>query len=459
MDKSLFLLLLLVSFQVFSQSPKLTGSINISVKTGVIDADFKLENIPKIKNYLIYLNTGFNIQYFRNDANTQNFATLKEYNPDLTDESFGYYLPDNTGKAKFLPSALRFKYTGKFPVISDDKKASERGDWKGNIAFNGKTIRADGLQTAWYPVLYDVDADKKYHAIAHDIVVLCDDCRSIYVNGSKPVSSQEGRFKRDDAVELTLFAGDYDFVEEGGSFYLNAGLSTSELKTLGKISSDFKGYYKGKLSLPYGENVVFIHTTPVSLEDAWLFVSFPSIVNISHKNGFKELFDDEKKSWFKKFLAHELAHYYFGTYRKFNSELGDMFTESFAEYLSIKLSRDLIGEQAYAKSLESKLAKVREKTFPSMQSVKSNADYGNRNLYVYTYAPLLWLALEQELGDDVMWRWMNKLLTTKTEMTDYDFMLNTLGLVVKDDMKLKSMVDKYFSNPKAIDNAKSLLID
>jgi len=460
MDKSLFLLLLLISSQVFSQAPKLTGNINISVKTGVIDANFKLENIPKIKNYLIYLNTGFNIQYLRSEANTFNYATRKEYNPDLTDESFGYYLPDDTGKAKFLPSALRFKYTGKFPVIADKKKASDRGDWKGNIAFNGKTIRADGLQTGWYPVLYDVDTDKKYHMMAHDIVVKCEDCRSIYVNGSEPISAQEGRFKRDEPVELILFAGDYDFAQESGSFYLNTELSPMELKTLGKISSEFKRYYESKLSLAYGENIVYVHTTPVSLENAWLFVSFPAIVNISHKKGFKELFneDEEDKAWFKQFLAHELAHYYFGTYRKFNSALGDMFTESFAEYLSLKLSRDLLGEQAYEKNIDKKWSRINAKAFPSMQSIQSTLDYGNRNTYVYIYAPLIWLALERELGEEVMWQWINRMLTAKTEMTDYEFMLSTLGQVLQDEVVLKRITAEYLSDPQAIENVRTLLI-
>ncbi len=453
MKKILFLLLLSTSLLAAEQVPKLTGTVVISIKTGAIDADFKLENIPKIKDYLIFLNSGFNIQYFRNSEDTSNYAFEKEYNTNYSYESFGYYFPDNTGKSKFLPSALQFKYTGKFPVISNMDKASDRGDWKGNIAFNGKTIRTDGLQTAWYPVLYDIKKDKRYESLTYDIEVICNDCNSIYVNGSKPIASTKGEFIREKPTQLTLFAGEYDIAEKEGTYYLNAGFSTEQLNKFDKTTSTFKQYYQKNLSIPYGESIVYIHTTPVSKKNGWLFVSYPSIVNIGHDSGFHDLFDEDKSSWFKPFLAHELAHYYFGTYRKFNSELGDMFSESFSEFLALKITKQLIDEKIYLDNVNKKLSELENNKFTAMKYIKTNSDYKNRNNYVYKYAPIIWLAVEKEIGEEKMWNWLNKILTSKIEKTNYDFMLKTLREVLNDESKLNTLIKNYFANNNAIENA------
>lgn len=130
-------------------APTLSGKIEISIKQGTMDADFKLSNIPRIKDYVIFLNAGFNVQYFRDSEDSFNYGYRKQYDNSQSYESFGYYFPDSTGEAKFLPKSLQFKYTGKFPVIDNLERASEVGDWKGNIAFNGETVRADGLQAGW----------------------------------------------------------------------------------------------------------------------------------------------------------------------------------------------------------------------------------------------------------------------------------------------------------------------
>jgi hypothetical protein len=436
---------------------KLSGTIEISIKNGTIDANFQLENMPKLKNYLIFLNSGFNIQYFRNQKDTTNYAFDKTYNTNYSYESFGYYLPDNTGKGKFLPSAMQFKYTGKFPVIDNMDKASDRGDWKGNIAFNGKTIRTDGFQTAWYPILYDIDKDKRYDELAYNIKVTCLDCKSIYVNGSKPISANHGSFKREKPSSITLFTGNYDIGKQGDSYYLNSGLSTPQMHELGELTSSFEQYYQEKLSIPYGENVVYIHTTPISKKNSWLFVSYPAIVTINHdKDGLSGLLDEDKSTWFRPFIAHELAHFYFGTYRAFNSELGDMFQESFSEYLSLKLTKQLIDDETYLKNINKKLTQLEGKTLSVIKEVKSNSDYGNRNLYVYTYAPIIWLAIEKEIGEEKMWQWLNKMLTVKAEQTDYKFMIETLASVIKEE-QLNFIINTYLSNKNAINNANVVL--
>jgi len=75
------------------------------VTNGTIDANFSLNNIPKIKNYYIFINSGLNIQYLRDTKDGFNYSYQKDYNNEYSDESFVYCLPDKTGKEKFLPSS------------------------------------------------------------------------------------------------------------------------------------------------------------------------------------------------------------------------------------------------------------------------------------------------------------------------------------------------------------------
>jgi hypothetical protein len=456
---------LIVVFLLFSSSTlsselpiKLSGTIEISVKNGTIDANFQLKNIPKLNNYLIHLNSGFNIQYFRNEKDGFNYTQEKAYNTQYSEESFGYFFRNDITKEKFLPDTIQFKYTGKFPVITDMNKASDRGDWKGNIAFNGRNIRTDGFQTAWYPILYDIEQDKRYDEVAYDIEVTCLDCKSIYVNGSKPISSTHGIFESDKPMSLTLFAGDYNIGKYKKNYYLNSRLTTQQMSELGKMTATFEKYYQDKLSIPYGESVVFIHTTPTSKKDSWMFVAYPSIVLMNHnEGGLSNLIEKTESNDYKTLIAHELGHYYFGTYKKFNSELGDMFTESFADYLSLKLTKDLLGDKAYFRNINDKFNALDNMKMTGLKNIKENSDYGDRGLYVYVYAPLIWLAIEKEIGKDKMWLWLNKMLTVETEQTNYKFMIETLSSVLNDENKLAFLVENYFSNENAINRAKILL--
>ncbi|MDP5459687.1 hypothetical protein [Alishewanella sp. SMS8] len=442
----LFFIFVLSSTAVFAEPLRLSGTLILSIEKGTIEAELKLSNIPKIKNYYIFINSGLNIEYFRDKDDSFNYAYRKKYNDEYSYESFGYYLPDNSGKEKFLPASLNFKYTGKFPVISDMDKASEHGDWKGNIAFNGKTLRSDGMQASWYPVLYDIDKDVRFDSVAYDIEIKCADCKSIYLNGSSPVTGRAGKFKSEKPVELMLFAGDFEIEKSNGSYFLNAGLSNKQMVYFGNVISSFEKFYQNKLNLPYGEDVVFIHTTPISKNNSWLFVAYPSIINVGHfESGLSDLIDDEKSNWFKPFIAHELAHYYFGTYRKFNSELGDMLSESFSEYISLKLVKELIGEDVFNSIVDSKHKELTNTKLIPFSGIKSSSDYGDRNLYVYAYAPTNWIKLEHAIGEENMWRWINKLLTVESEFTDYDFLIKTLGDVLNDKALLEVIESRYFS--------------
>jgi len=161
-----------------------------------------------------------------------------------TGEANAYFFPDNTGKGKYLPKEIRMKYTGKFPVATDTIENYSKSDWKGNIAFNGYSVRTDGRQTAWYPVLYDVEKDKTYSEIKYDIELVCSDCTTLYVNGNLPVKATQSRFKSDVPKEITLYCGNFDFKNRGGTYILNPNLTDEQFSEFCNLTNSYESYYE-----------------------------------------------------------------------------------------------------------------------------------------------------------------------------------------------------------------------
>jgi hypothetical protein len=436
--------------------PLLKGRVNISVTKGTIECDLTLSNIPKIPDYYIRLNSGMNIRYIRNPYGTGPLRYDKSNQDSLsTGESTAYYLTAYNATGKYLPRALQFSYVGMYPVIADTTSVE---DWKGNIAFNGSTIRADGSQSAWYPILYDIKKDLKYDKLRYDIEVGCADCKTIYVNGSAPVEGTNARFKSDIPRELTMFSGNYRMVVMNGNYFLNPDMDDNQIKQFEETVQSYKNYYESHLMIPYKGAPVYIQTTPVSKYNAWLFATYPTIVNIGFgEYGMKTFFDKTKGDSFKPFMAHELGHYYFGAVRSFNSELGDMMSEGFAEYLSLSVTKKLISDSVYKTKLESKLRSLRNFQPVPFASVKSVSDYHDRELYVYYYAPLIFTAIEKEIGEKTMWEWLRSVLQTPAAHTNYQFMEQTLGDVLKDKEKFNMIRSKYFTTDSVVKNVATAL--
>jgi hypothetical protein len=448
-------------FLVFTSSvaqdsiPLLTGKINISITKGTMECDLTLSNIPRIKDYFIRLNSGMNIRYFKNPENNYKIFYEKSFYDTLSSgESNAYYLPSNGGKDKFLPGTIQFKYVGMYPVINDSAKDYSAEDWKGNVAFNGYSLRVDGSQSAWYPVLYDIKKEQKYEKVKYDIEINCPDCNSLYVNGSLPVNGSVGHFKSEVPQQLTMYCGNYKIANVNGTYILNPDIDEEQIKQFGNFTNDYKKYYEDKLGIPYKQAITYIHTTPTSKDNAWLFVSYPSIVIIGRDQyGLKGLFDEKKANSFRLFIAHELGHYYFGSYKDFNSPLGDMMREGFAEYLSWQVGKHLMTDSTYIKMVQKKIKALNNFSATPFGNITSKNDYKNRELYVYYYAPLIFTAIEKEVGEQVMWKWLKTILDTKADFTNYAFLEQTLNSVLHDKNKLETLKSKYFYSDQSLGNA------
>lgn len=457
MTRSCLVLLCLFSFcrpASAQDSLLLTGTMKLSVTRGTMECNLTLKNIPRIADYYIRINSGLNIRYFKNlDYGNLIYFDRSLKDTTATGESAAYYFPANGGRGKFLPNAIQFSYVGAFPVVKDTLREYSVEDWKGNIAFNGYSVRSDGRQSAWYPVLYDIKADKKYDHVRYDIEIDCPDCEALYLNGSKPVKGSKARFTSARPYELTFYAGKYRIESVDGTYFLNPDLTKPQLQDFFLIMNSYKSFLAEKLGIPYSENITFIQTTPTSKDNAWLFVSYPTIVNIGFgEYGMKGFFDPKKGDWFKPYMAHELGHYYFGTYAVFNSELGDMLSEGFSEYLSFKVTRALISDSVYRDKLQTKASRIRSFSPLSFAAVRSHDDYRNREWYVYYYAPLLFLAIEKEIGEEKMWRWLRAILNTKTAFTNYTFLEQTLQGVVENEATMKKLREQYLDSPASLQN-------
>lgn len=438
--------------------PVLKGRMDISVKQGTIICEFSLVNMPPIKDYLLLVNAGMNIRSIRNE-NGYAFSYERVYIDTVSYESFGYYIPDNTGKEKYRPRALQFSYVAKFPVVADTVNAP-RMDWKGNIAFNGATVRAEGRQCAWYPVLYDVEKDKMYEQVSYDIEINCVDCKTIYLNGNAPVQGRTARFKSDKPSELFLFAGDYVSHNVDSTYFLNPDITEQQMKEFGRITNTYKRFYEEHLKIPYAEKITYVNTSPVSKSNAWLFVTYPTIINVGREPyGMKMFFEGEEKAWAKQFIGHELGHYYFGHYRSFNSAIGDVCCEGFSEYLSTLMVRNFFPDSIYRKQLDKKIKGLKGFNPMPLSQIKTESNYANRELYVYKYAPILLMAIEKEVGTKAMWSWMQKILQTPAAFTDYQFLHKTLSATLKNDKKTALIENKYFTSDASLENAINTLTE
>ncbi|WP_162128246.1 gluzincin family metallopeptidase [Flavobacterium phycosphaerae] len=446
------------SIHLFSQesAPHLKGKVKISIKEGTFDCDLTLSNIPRIQDYLIRLNSGMNLLHIRSKKPNDFVPIYDKSDKDSTStgESSAYYLPGNAKNTKFLPEELQFRYVGKFPVANDTIENFSRQDWKGNIAFNGISLRTDGRQSAWYPIIYDAKKDIVYDRVVYDIEIICPDCATIYANGNKPVSSTNAHLKSNEPEEIALFCGNYNVFDDSTITILNPKFPEEKIKQFSTLVSSYKKYYEQKLNIPFNQTPTFINTTPTSKKNGWLFVVYPTIMGIGWgENGLAGIFEEKSQKFYKPLIAHELGHYYFGTIKVFNTELGDMMSEGFTEYMALKLTEENQTEKNYDEVVARKIKDLKDFKPNPFAMVKSITDISDRETYVYDYAPIIFIAIEKEIGKKKMWEWLKNILETQTAFTNYDFLVSTLKSTLKNDKKTASLINDYFNSPEATANA------
>jgi hypothetical protein len=466
--KPLFLLLAFIlasaALNAQEKTPLIKGTVDISINKGTVACDFVLTDLPAIHNYVIRLNSGMNIHYFKDlSRNTKSL----DYDVDTkdsvqSDEVKSYYVHENRGNpARYIPEKLEIKYLGMYPVVKDSTSGYMGGDWRGNVAFNGYSVRADGFQSCWYPVIYDKDKKKRHESVRYDIKITCNDCNVLFVNGSRPVKAKEATFASDIPYEMAMYCGSFATAEQNGVWLLNSGMTKEDQQKLFGTSNAYENYYSKQMGIPFKGSLTFIQTDPVADPTQWAFAFFasPTTFNVgTGKWGLQSLFSSDNSTRNKKTMAHELAHYYFGGMIKPGSEFGHVIEEGFAEYMALRLTRSIEGEDTYLTLLKERARPLKYlHNYKSFDQVKIEDDYGNREYYLYYFAPVVFCAIEKEIGEKAMWQWLHNMAVSKNDHSDYSFMADVFQKTITDNALKKKLMTKYFTSPNALQNAKDEL--
>lgn len=422
---TLFILFTLLSCFVFAQqsAPHITGRVNIGLQAGTIQCDFRLTQLPALgKQYKILLHRGFNIGHLRND--TGKVLKYSGYYDDKLMGEAAAYLPYSGSDTLTLPQNLRLSYTGAFPVYRDTLNSF---DFKGMIAFNGKTVRA-AEQSKWYPVIYDIKNDRELTEVTYDIDVTCKDCETVYLNGSLARPGPQAHFKSVTPRQLLLFAGNYKVQAFTNSTFVNADLTPDEADVFNANIADIASFYESYLQIPFGERITFLQhqaVEPFGPKRSWGFVTFPTIA-VAGKS-FKSEINRQTKSftniYSNYFYAHEMGHYYFGHLLQPNATLKWFFLESMAEYLSIKATEHKYGKKATLKYIAERKNTMKDWKIRPLSQVTSPEQIGEG--YRYQYAPMILLAIEKRFGSKVVQSFCKEAIKSAGQDTNYAFLVKT----------------------------------
>lgn len=426
----LSLIFLLSTQYTFSQAaaPHISGTVQVSVKDGTIKSDLVISNIPALEDYSIWLNTGFTLERLANANEQVTYAPLREYNAEQY-EVFKYELKDPKSNEQVFTDKISLKYTGAFPVLADSKKVEGWcADWKGNIVFIDNTLRASE-QTAWYPIIYDKKNDLLLNKVTYDLEIVSEDTSSIYLNGSSPIKANRYRFTTATPVPLLLVMGSFDFKTRQKINFINTQLPDLAEATLVECTNKITQFYEQELDLNYGRSVSYVESRPACTNWGWMFVSYPSIMVVGNEENSLSSYFDEETHQFKRssdigYIAHELAHYYFGEVFVPNAELKWFFLEGIAEYAALQALRTLAGEEEYYAVIQKYSEEVKAMTFPPLHEITA-ADQINQT-YRYRYIPLLLTALEKEVGTQKVWLWLREIINSKHTLSNYSFFKETL---------------------------------
>ncbi|MGQ3013773.1 MAG: hypothetical protein ACT6QS_08710 [Flavobacteriales bacterium] len=463
--KNLLPLFFVLPAACFAQdrAPLISGTARFSVEQGTVECDIVLSEYTHIDDYVIRLNSGLNILNIQSlEPNDFMMAYDRSFAEDeQTDETNSYYFRAGDGRSKFLPSKLRFRYTGKFPVVRDTLGDEyTKVDWRGNVSFNDHILRADGLQAALFPVLYDVKKEYAYAEVRYDLEIECEDCETIYMNGSAPQKTKKARFKSDIPREPYLFMGNYNVQETRSMQLLNTRFSPSELEEFERMNNEIGDFLRNYTKQELREKITWVQGNTTARLTGFSFVSYPTFTTVGYppydlQSSFKESYS----GIFAQVMAHELSHYYFGVMKKHNNVLENLFNEGFAEFLSLKYLQGT-GQAGLAGVLiNSKKEYINDKEFVlrPMGKFKDLTHTNSRQTYGYDYQPLVLLAIEKEIGADRMQKWVELLLREETAISDFSFFTRTLSEAIGDEKLYNHVLNTYLLSERSVKNINKAL--
>jgi hypothetical protein len=392
-----------VTSDIHAQSvAHLDGRVETDPATGLLRGDICLSKLPQQQAYSFLLNRGLNIREVRDHASGKPLKYTGYYNATNVGDTTRYTIEGSIGASGFCVS-----YVGAYPVYRVDAGERSEVDWKGQIAFDGRTLRA-AEQTGFYPVAINAATGAPLDTVSYKLDVTCSGCKAIFVNGSAPKAGPKATFSSDKPRQLMLYAGDFPYTSAGGVHFVGANISPTDADAIRfgiKAVADAHAAYLG---VPYSDEPVYLTFAAVSRsrklgETTWQFVTWPMIAMDGRVPFSQLLRETEGRRVFvpNRFIAHEMAHYYFGTSYAPRGPLQWFLLESTTEFLALKAHRAFAGENAYAGVVRTYFKEaVAAGAITPLDNVREPETIGQN--YRYNLGPLLFVALEQYVGESVV---------------------------------------------------------
>ena len=393
-------------------APQLDGRIETDPATGFFRGDICLSKLPQQQAYSFLLNRGLNLREVRDASTRQPLDYTGYYDAANIGDATQYTIKGDVGTSGFCAS-----YVGAYPVYRVDAGEWSELDWKGQIAFDGRTVRA-AEQTRFYPVAVDSATGAPLDAVSYRLEVDCSECGSIYVNGSPPKDGPRATFSSDTPRPLLLYAGDFPYTSAGNVHFVGALINPADTALVKSGIQEVADEHASYLGVPYEDEPVYMTFAAVARrrqigQTSWMFVTWPTIAmdgRVSFSDNLIQEADGRRIFNPSPTILHEMAHYYFGTRYAPRGPLRWFLLESTAEFLALKAYRKFAGEGAYASRVRDGFEDaIRAGAVVPLDEVREPERIGEN--YRYRLGPLLLIALEEYAGESVVRETLAKLIT------------------------------------------------
>jgi hypothetical protein len=404
----------------------LTGNFDVDPAAGFLKGHVCISGAIAAGADHFVLNRGLNIRSVT-DAASGELIEFDRAETPASNDGMKYELDHPVGAAGFCVD-----YLGAFPVYRVDAGEGGASDWKGLIAFDGRSVRATD-QTRFYPVAVDKKSGAEIDSMRYRVRVRCRTCRTIYMNGAEPAPGPVALFASALPRQLFLYAGNFPATTSDGAHFVGVPVTPAEAKALSGDMRAIGLVHQDYLQVPFGDTASFLSFASVARSHKlgkiyFQFVVWPTIA-MDGRVSFKTLLSPDTGHMLpdsKRYLAHEAAHYYFGTLYAPRGPLRWFLLESTAEFLSMKYVRRTQGDAAFRKLWDDHVSDaVKLRNLVPLDRVTDPEQIGDK--YRYALGPLLFFELERYVGTDTVRRTLTTLVRARPS-AEMDYKLFTARL-------------------------------
>ncbi len=418
------IIFLFACYYLTGETTHLSGNIDISLKENTLSIDLILSNYEVNKN---------TITFALNDIYKKPIVTLNnqpiEVNKSNEKCSGCHYYEISVQEGINSTDKIAIRTQGQFAAFNAEEYPS---DYKGLIAKTSGILRASE-QTVWYPVLLSDDNNQSKlfpkYLYTYDFKANCD-CQNIYI-GDWKVDKSVGRFHSANPLDnIMLIAGNYSSHTGKEANYINIP-DEKQRKALEKSIANIKQYYH-QISGKEITTKFTIASIPSGRKGWGGFLTYPTIVFTKK--------DVKNNMITKSLMSHEIAHYFFSHYYKPNSTLYWFYLESFAEYYSLKYSKEYIPLTFKYRFYK---LKKRKKHFVRLDKVRKRKDINS--VHYYRIAPLQLMLVEQQIGNSKMQELIEVVFTKiKSNENGYLAFISSLQEIGVEQKKIKFIENEIF---------------